>query len=797
MSNIKISELGQAGALTGLELVPVVQDNLTLRTTTQLLGNFVSSTFANSILAGVGLQVSHPTPTTTEISIGYIAQDVNNISNNISADATSTTKYPSVNAIKSYADGLVIGLLNDRGNYTPNPTSPGVYPSSGGSGTGGAIQKGDIWFIDTVGYLGTTSVQIGASVRALVDSPSPTSDADWDILDAGLGYIPENVANKSDDGTLGGLTPSSTLYPTQAAVQAYVGSNTSRTLQNVLDAGNTALNQSITLNSATASVLLDTVIPSLYINDNDGQSIYTSVYGYMNNSNNGNFINYNTSNPKPLITIYRDSTSLSLEISDNTVQFNNSGFGGGLVSDTLTSNQVWTLPNASGTIALANNVWNATGNAGTVAGSNFIGTTDAIDFVAKTNNTERLRVLSTGQVKLSSLTGTGTRMVVASSTGQLSTQAIASPTLQTVTDAGNTTTNSVIVKNTTSFLGLQNTAGDTRAMFDISSDNGRVVLYDTDGNNAILECANLTGDRTYQLPDNDGTIALLSDINTGNYWSLAGNTGTTPGTDFIGTTDNKDLIFKANNIQRLRIDSTYGDIYTDTSFRAIGVDTSIQAFNGSVGIMIANDYILKPYIYINNGTGTAQIQSTNLTSPRIIELPDASGTIALTTTVTLQNVLAGTNKNLTNGINLQGTNAGGGTFSGSNINGLGGNAAYGNLGSNVNALGYEAAMNNTIAGTYVNAFGYQAAKGNSGGYVNAIGSGAAQNNTGSDVNAFGNGAGSGNTINGATIFSNASLPSYANYAAAAAAITTGAGGTAGCTYLYHDQATNSIGAVRL
>jgi trimeric autotransporter adhesin len=40
--------------------------------------------------------------------------------------------------------------------------------------------------------------------------------------------------------------------------------------------------------------------------------------------------------------------------------------------------------------------WALTGNAGTVAGTNFIGTTDAIDFVVKTNNVERLRVASQG-----------------------------------------------------------------------------------------------------------------------------------------------------------------------------------------------------------------------------------------------------------------------------------------------------------------------------------------------------------------------------------------------------------------
>ena len=36
-------------------------------------------------------------------------------------------------------------------------------------------------------------------------------------------------------------------------------------------------------------------------------------------------------------------------------------------------------------------------------------------------------------------------------------------------------------------------------------------------------------------------------------WALTGNSGTTPGTNFIGTTDNKDLVFKTNNSEKMRI----------------------------------------------------------------------------------------------------------------------------------------------------------------------------------------------------------------------------------------------------
>lgn len=37
-------------------------------------------------------------------------------------------------------------------------------------------------------------------------------------------------------------------------------------------------------------------------------------------------------------------------------------------------------------------------------------------------------------------------------------------------------------------------------------------------------------------------------------WSLTGNSGTNPTTNFIGTTDNKDLVFKTNNTNKLILD---------------------------------------------------------------------------------------------------------------------------------------------------------------------------------------------------------------------------------------------------
>ena len=59
--------------------------------------------------------------------------------------------------------------------------------------------------------------------------------------------------------------------------------------------------------------------------------------------------------------------------------------------------------------------WRTTGNAGTVASTNFIGTTDNIDFVTRTNNTEAMRVTNAGRVGIGTAVP-ATRLDVSSGT---------------------------------------------------------------------------------------------------------------------------------------------------------------------------------------------------------------------------------------------------------------------------------------------------------------------------------------------------------------------------------------------
>jgi hypothetical protein len=133
-------------------------------------------------------------------------------------DAAGAAATAETNA-KAYADGLVVGLWDDRGSFD---ASGGAYPTSanGGSGTAGAIKKGDTWTISVAGTLPTGQVvEVGDIVRAIIDTPGNTQ-ANWAIQQNNIGYTAENSANKTD--TMAGNTASSTKYLSAKGVYDWV-----------------------------------------------------------------------------------------------------------------------------------------------------------------------------------------------------------------------------------------------------------------------------------------------------------------------------------------------------------------------------------------------------------------------------------------------------------------------------------------------------------------------------------------------------------------------------------------------
>jgi hypothetical protein len=166
-----------------------------------------------------------------QAALGFTPENVANKATNFAT--VNDTLYPSVAAVKAYADALVVGLVDDRGNFD---ASANTFPSSGGSGSAGAILKGDLWIISVAGTLGGVAVAVGDQVRALVDTPGQTA-SNWAISEANIGYVPENVANKATSFS----TLNNTLYPTTQAVAdylaAFVGSANITSLGTVTSGG--------------------------------------------------------------------------------------------------------------------------------------------------------------------------------------------------------------------------------------------------------------------------------------------------------------------------------------------------------------------------------------------------------------------------------------------------------------------------------------------------------------------------------------------------------------------------------
>lgn len=171
-------------------------------------------------------------------------------------------------AAKAYADTLVIGLLDDRGNYDPTDTS--LYPTTGGSGEEGAVLKGDLWTISDNGNVNDIAVTTGDTLRALVDAPGQ-NDANWAITQNNLSYVPENSSNKATSLS----SPDDTKYPTTLAVSTELGGYATKANQRYqfVSDGNptyTVPASAVTENGRTIIELSNNSLTSITIDTNTG-----------------------------------------------------------------------------------------------------------------------------------------------------------------------------------------------------------------------------------------------------------------------------------------------------------------------------------------------------------------------------------------------------------------------------------------------------------------------------------------------------------------------------------------------
>ena len=284
------------------------------------------------------------------------------------------------------------------------------------------------------------------------------------------------------------------------------------------------------------------------------------------------------------------------------------------------------------------NDWTLLGNAGTNPTTNFIGTTDAQDFVVRTNNTEKIRVESGGNVGIGTNSPTAKFEVYKDADSKLcfgehssytSASSIwtsgASQYTMAISSGGSVYNNArgdwssfqfsinggdpILTINRHPSLNFDcgqvqvhdnfYTLPDQSAKFQVNSTKGGFKMPTMtmtqrnliDISNLAEGCLIYQTDNTpgfYYCDDNNGSgnWVMLGGGGSANAWDLLGNSGTTAGTNFIGTLDAVDWVVKTNGLERMRVESD-GNIGIGTTSPM--VRTQINEAVGQSLLLIRDD----------------------------------------------------------------------------------------------------------------------------------------------------------------------------------------------------------------
>ena len=346
----------------------------------------------------------------------------------------------------------------------------------------------------------TIKTKLGA---ATTSSDGYLTSADWNTFDSkqdALGFTPENVNNKVT--SISGAS-TDTQYPSAKLVYDQLGLKAATDQSFYLGTTQIAINRSSGTQSLSGITGIDGTATNLSGTPAlpDGTSATTQTAG--------------DGSTKLATTAYVDN-GLSGKINNYGSQTANlflaspNGVDGlpsfrAIVADdipTLNQNTTGTASNVTGMVAVAN-----------------------------------------GGTGVSSFGGTNTLLYTSSAS-----------TLGSVTTAND----GILVTNGSGVPSIGNIVGAALTMpsINLSATSNQLVMQGT-GATGTLSWNPTTADKTITFPDESGTVALVGGPTS---WSTLGNASTSPATNFIGTTDNQDMVFRTNNVETMRIEASTGDM---------------------------------------------------------------------------------------------------------------------------------------------------------------------------------------------------------------------------------------------
>jgi hypothetical protein len=201
MANQKFSQLDTSAALTGVEILALAQSGVSKKSTLTAIKNFLDAATATLLNKTLTTPVINSPTGIVKGDVGLGNVDNTSDANKPVSTAQAAADTATLASAQAYAEGLVVGLWDDRGNYD---ASVNTFPAAGGSGTAGAVLKGDIWTVSVAGTVGGVAVATRQTLRATIDTPGQTlgnwaiglanTDLDDAITDGVTGRAPSQNA---------------------------------------------------------------------------------------------------------------------------------------------------------------------------------------------------------------------------------------------------------------------------------------------------------------------------------------------------------------------------------------------------------------------------------------------------------------------------------------------------------------------------------------------------------------------------------------------------------------------------
>lgn len=301
--------------------------------------------------------------------------------------------------------------------------------------------------------------------------------------------------------------------------------------------------------------------------------------------------------------------------------FSSVGTNGYLLTSGGSGAPSWTDPSTLG----IGNSWILSGNSGTNPSTNYLGTSDATDFVIRTNSTERIRFTSGGNINLPGFTAN--RFLKTDGSSNIVTSNLS------LTDFPDLSYGKLWIGDNTN-RPVELTVNNAQIIVGNSSNQASAVNMSGDGvlsNTGILTVVGLRGRSISSAAPSDGYVLKWN--NTASQWEPAVDAGGTGGWmlsgnaissgDFLGTTNSQDLIIRTNNTERIRI----------TSDGRVGINNNNPGLGSSIALDIKGLATSQPTLLI-------QVANSSQTTP-VMRLSGVNSDLAQNFLINSTNVTAG------------------------------------------------------------------------------------------------------------------------------------------------------------